>query len=270
MSSSSVSQEGQFTPPDGKTINSIPLNIKLGLAFFVFIVLCIGIYVVVNMGRDASQYTIENAVDTSLAEVNALNNVVPDILNVPNQADKQDQTDLSVAQNNNNTASVDQSHVVASSNFFEKRINRTEEKLNDAIMLIQRAVSDSKATNQDVKRLSGEFSGLTTALNELVSTVDDLAVRIATQDEQIQHLTRRLHSSREVAKPARPAFNLLSIDRWGDRDSVVLELDGQVATASVGDIRAGWSLKAIRSGCVEVERIKDHKMASVCVSKGDI
>jgi uncharacterized protein YoxC len=264
MSNFSDTQDSSLTHSKVKTFHSVPPYIKWGLVSFVFIVIFIGIYVVVLFQQDDKENNSVNGDNAAVVDSTA-NDKVP---TTPDDIAKRAHRDKAAPSPHNYTPPSTQRNVKTTSEAIENRMSSIEEKLNDAISLIQS--SDPDVINKDVQRISEELSSLAVSLNELVSSVDELAVRLSAQEGKITKLSSRFKSSRKATstKHVRPSFSLLSIDRWGDRYSAVVELDGLITTASIGDIRAGWALMAIDSSCIDVERVKDRKAASVCISKG--
>jgi hypothetical protein len=250
-------------------VNPVPPFIKWGLSFFVFLVIIIAVTIVVFMPNDANDdisTSVDNADNVDVVALEDDLGASP----LPDDVVRRDDVDEATSSIISNVPFSTPSSVQASIDSLEISISSIETNLSDATSLIHASLSDSKAVEKDVQRISVELNSLALALNELVSTVDDLSVQIAAQDEQVLKLSRNIPSSRKVANThsTKPAFSLLSIDRWGDRDSIVLDLNGHVTTASVGDRYDGWTLKTIRTGCVDVERIKDRKTTSLCISKG--
>jgi uncharacterized protein YoxC len=248
---------------DVKTVHPIPPVIKWGLILFVPLVIFVAAYVVVfGLSIDNSN---DRDVVTS-AHADAL-----DVTPIPDTIVRRSGAHETAQSIVNASASPVLADVRSSIESLDSRVRTVENELNNTLPAIRAKVTDSQSQDVQVRRLSDELKDVNAALHELVSTVDELSVRLAAQDEQVNKLSQRFERVRKASRShnAIPAFSLLSIDRWGGRDSAVLDLNGQITTASVGDSRAGWTLQAIRRpGCIDVERDKDRKSASVCIVKG--
>jgi len=168
---------------------------------------------------------------------------------------------------------IETGQVKSSLEHLEGRLHDLESALAGTQPDIRGAVAETRRLDAEVRRIGGELDRVSASLTELVATVDEFGVRLAAQDEQTERFSRHLERSRKTSAARRggPAFSLLSIDQWGGEESAVLDLNGRITTASVGDSRAGWTLLSIRrSGCIDIERESDGKQASICISKGGI
>jgi uncharacterized coiled-coil protein SlyX len=248
---------------DVKTVHPVPPLIKWGLILFIPLVIFLAAYLVV-FGLHVDNGSENVAMASEKADALDVT-PIPDTIVRRNGADE---TAQSIA---NASASPVLADVRSSIESLDSRVRNVEDELNNTLPAIRASMTDSQSQDVAVRRLSDELQDVTSTLHELVSTVDELSIRLAAQDEQLNKLSQRFERVRNASRShnAIPAFSLLSIDRWGGSDSAVLDLNGQITTASVGDSRAGWTLQAIRRpGCIDVERDKDRKSASVCIAKG--
>ena len=108
-------------------------------------------------------------------------------------------------------------------------------------------------------------------LTETTRQMDELKARLATLESHVGQNRDRLQQLKTKAtrkRQAGPSFQLLSIDRWGDRDSVVLGLQDKTTVAAIGDSRAGWSIQSIEPpNCIGVVRLTDQTQAKVCLKR---
>jgi hypothetical protein len=108
------------------------------------------------------------------------------------------------------------------------------------------------------KRIDSLKRNVGTIANQLPTLVDGQS----TLKNRLVSLTNLVLANEQTLasinkqREGHPPFILLSIDEWGNADSAVLELQGEISTASPGDILAGWRIKKLaKPNCVYVSRV---------------
>jgi archaellum component FlaC len=131
-------------------------------------------------------------------------------------------------------------------------------KQRDAVARQGSSIQEVAARLEQSRALITEYARQVVALKERLATLE---AHVGQNSDQLRQIKTKATRKRQ----ARPAFQLLSIDQWGDRDSVVLELQDTTTVAAVGDTRAGWSIQSIqRPNCIGVIRLSDQAKAKVC------
>lgn len=263
MTDASATLESDSLPPPGAGADRpTSLQIKRGLILLALFVLLVVSCILPFLMPQAEEDGV-----LSVADTDALG-VTP----IPEDIVTRAKAASSVAPGDANAA-PELGQVKFSLERLEDRLRDVESTLANAQPSIRGTVAETKRLDAEVQRIAGELGRVSASLAELVAAVDEFGVRLAVQDEQAEKFSRHIERSRRMSATRRegPAFSLLSIDRWGGEESAVLDLDGRITTASVGDSRAGWTLRSIhRPGCIDVERDSDRKSASVCISRGGI
>lgn len=145
---------------------------------------------------------------------------------------------------------------------LQARLGTLDKKLS---MLLKQQSENKKLISDNVKLLDmtqmklGELSSAQSNINDQLGEVK---TEISRTSSDSLGISRAIHSIEKQIKRQKkkkrnkvlgPPFKLVSIDRWGDTDTAVLEMSGRTTSAIVGDRKAGWKIKAIRKpGCISV------------------
>ncbi|MEN8168121.1 MAG: hypothetical protein ABFR65_11675, partial [Pseudomonadota bacterium] len=151
---------------------------------------------------------------------------------------------------------------------IDENIQTLEQTLQQTSTLVTKQRDAVARQGSSIQEVVTRLEQSRALIAEYSSQIDALNQRIATLEAHVGKNSERLRQIRTKAtrkRQARPAFQLLSIDQWGDRDSAVLELQDTTTVVAVGDTRAGWSIQSIqRPNCIGVIRLSDQAKAKVC------
>ncbi len=153
------------------------------------------------------------------------------------------------------------------------------ERLDEKILALEQALHQSSSLitmqrdavarqGNSIQEVMANLEQSRAWVTESARQIDVLKERLATLEAAVGQNSDQLRLIKTKAtrqRQARPSFQLLSIDRWGGQDSVVLALQDQTTVAAIGDTRAGWSIQSIdRPNCIGVIRLSDQAKAKVC------
>lgn len=225
--------------------HAVPAGVKYGLPAFVLVIALMGYFVYQTFtdssAEEALVFEPEEIIDIASQESPVrLSPSIPD----RNLADR-----ASVDSLKEKVRTLEKALSDSSAQFTEQR-----QAVDHQDNSIQQVLTRLEANSKSMAELAAAINGLSARLDVIEGSVDN-------NNQRILQLTRRHKRQPRV----RPAFNLLSIDQWGGRDSVVLEMQDTTTMAAVGDVRAGWAIQSInRPNCIDVVRLSDKATATVC------
>lgn len=239
--------------------NGMPTGIKILIAgLFIFLIICI-----VAAGLFFKYKSSKKAVDT---EISAVKNILPAKILAHVKAN---QDDYLISNNDN-----------APNNIPVQRIDAVSKE--DIVKLIDNALKAPEKNIAVLKKQISVLSSKSIKLNDAKPVITDSDIRdiiekqfaesdisyssgIASLENKFKLLSRYIDENTSLIDELKtknqsknqPAFTLLSVDEWGSSKQAALELDGYIALASLGDVKAGWRITDIQNNFIKCERLED-------------
>lgn len=158
-------------------------------------------------------------------------------------------SELSTAVSATNTATDSNRQVIVSLGKTVRNIDEAVTMFGVQVNGFEKKLTDSSDLN---KQYIEKIAKLERALKKIESDAKATSKRINTM-------------SKQTSKG--PPYSLVSIDKWGGVDNVMVEFKGHIEPLMIGDSKSGWTLDKIENhNCVEFSNKNNRNNTTLCIN----
>jgi hypothetical protein len=153
-----------------------------------------------------------------------------------------------------------------------KQLDVLEQRITEALSQFHSQRDALAQQGERIQEVKAALTSSETLISQFGARIDEMGLRLTGLAGQVGSNSERLRQAASKAKrkaPARPGFELLSIDHWGQHNSVVFTYQNQTRLVSLGEELAGWTLQSIDApDCVGLVRRRDRVKSTLCLKVG--
>ena len=154
---------------------------------------------------------------------------------------------------------------------LSKQLDALDQRITESLSQFDSQRDALAQQGERIQEVKEALASNETLISQFGARIDEMGLRLSDLTQQVGSNSERLRKASSKAKrkaPARPGFELLSIDHWGRRNSVVFTYQNQTHMVSLGDALAGWTLQSIDApNCVGLVRQSDRAKSTLCLKE---
>jgi hypothetical protein len=155
---------------------------------------------------------------------------------------------------------------------LSQQLDALDQRITESLSQFDRQRDALTQQGERIQEVKAALASNEALISQFGARIDAMGLRITDLAGQVGSNSERLRQASSKAKrkaSAKPGFELLSIDHWGQRNSVVFTYQNQTRMVSLGDELAGWTLQSIDApNCVGLVRQSDRAKSTLCLKEG--